>query len=96
MNFDGFWQAIKKLGLEGGACPSQGRGATVKYRIENDRLILISEGRNPNAKPMGTTKHTAEEWFNKLQSGMNPFGNGGFRYNHSAWFHDVYVAILAI
>ena len=91
-----FWQAIKNLGPEGGVCPSQGRGATVKYRIENDRLILISEGRNPNAMPMRTTKHRAEEWFNKLQGGMNPFGNGGFRYNHSAWFHDVYVAILAI
>ena len=91
-----FWQAIKNLGPEGGVCPSQGRGATVKYRIENDRLILISEGSAPDANPMGTTKHTANVWFNKLQGGMNPFGNGGFRYNHSAWFHDVYVAILAI
>lgn len=90
-----FWQAIKNLGPEGGVCPSQGRGAPVKYYIEDDHLILISEGRNPNAKPMGTTKHTANVWFNKLQNGMTPFGNGGFRYNHSAWFHDVYVAILA-
>jgi hypothetical protein len=94
MKFDKFWQAIKDLGPEGGTCPSQGRGTNVKYHIEDDRLILISLGRAAGAKPMSTTKSTAKEWFDKLQSGMEPFGPRGFRYNHSAWFHDVYEAVM--
>ena len=94
MKFDKFWQAIKDLGPEGGTCPSQGRGTNVKYHIEDDRLILISLGRAAGAEPMSTTKSTAKEWFEKLQNGMEPFGKGGFRYSHSAWFHDVYEAVM--
>ena len=92
--FDEFWQTIKDLGPKGGICPSQGHGAKVKYHIENDRLILISIGSAADAKPMSTTKSTAKEWFDKLQNGMEPFGPRGFRYNHSAWFHDVYEAVM--
>lgn len=94
MNFQQFWSEIQQLGQAGGQCDSQGRGAQVRYLIDNGQLVCKSLGAHPNRRPHRIDELTAADYFDKLQRGMRRFGGkGGFRYQHSAWFHDIYAHI---
>lgn len=94
MTFDEFWLHLRNLGPTGGRCSSQGRGTPVNYQIENGQLVYQSDGRAGGTAPARTNRNKAKEYFDILQGGLRRFGGaGGFRYDHSAWFHDIYAAV---
>lgn len=95
MKFQDFWGQIEAMGSDGSQCPSQGRGTPVNFRIESQRLICKSLGRDKDAEELAITKEQAKIYFEKLAGGVPRFGGrrGCFRYDHGAWFHDIYAAI---
>jgi hypothetical protein len=93
MNFQEFWDHIANLSPNNTRCQSQGRGSEVDFHMKDQLIVCKSRARSAAAKPHKITKETAESYFNKLANGTPRFGKNGFRYKHSAWFHDVYAAV---
>jgi hypothetical protein len=87
MTFNCFWNCITSVGPLGtNFLPP--RGARIHYKIANDALEILPEGKR-DGTPYRIKKTTAEEYFKVLEFGPLP---ANFIRDHG-WFRSVHVDV---